>query len=129
MPKIVLVVDDEYLVLNVLTEILEESGYQTVIALGGREALKALDAPGVIDLVVTDVRMPDVTGLDVCHAARRRAPDMPVIYVTGFVPDSLQAVLASDSRTKVIQKPFEIATLIQAVEGLLPQGAASDGAA
>lgn len=120
MSKHVLVVDDDPLGLPVLAEIFDGLGFNTVRAASGREAIALIESDTLIDLVVTDVHMPEVTGLDVFDAVRRRDAHLPVIYITGFIPKPLQRVLAEASRTVVLQKPFELSALLRALNTVMP---------
>jgi len=120
MSKNVLVVDDDPLGLDVLAEIFDGLGFQTISAASGREATTILESSTSIDLVVTDVNMPEITGLDVFEAARRRDAHLPVVYITGFIPKPLQRVLADASRTVVLQKPFELSALLKALNTVIP---------
>lgn len=120
MTKHVLLVDDDSHGLSILTEIFGELGFQTVSAASGQAATALLESNAPIDLVVTDVNMPEVTGLDVFEAARRRDPALPVLYITGYIPPPLQQVLAQASRTVVLQKPFEFSSLLRALDTIVP---------
>jgi len=120
MSKNVLVVDDDPLGLPVLVEIFDGLGFNTISAASGREATELLGSDASIDLVVTDVHMPEITGLDVFDAARKRDPQLPVVYITGFIPKPLQRVLAEASRTVVLQKPFELSALLRALNTVMP---------
>lgn len=120
MSKHVLVVDDDPLGLAILTEIFVELGFETISAASGREATTLLESDAPFDIVVTDVYMPDVTGLDVFEAARKRDPHLPVLYITGYIPPKLQKVLADASHTIVLQKPFEVSALLRALDSVVP---------
>ncbi|OWT77024.1 MULTISPECIES: response regulator [unclassified Achromobacter] len=120
MSKNVLVVDDDPMGLAVLAEIFDGLGFQTISAASGREATTILESSTSIDLVVTDVNMPEITGLDVFEAARRRDAHLPVVYITGFIPKPLQRVLADASSTVVLQKPFELSALLKALNTVIP---------
>lgn len=120
-----IVVDDEPLVLSVIVDILDDLGYRPDPKHGGKDAVTALESEQSYDLVVTDVIMPDVSGVDVFSAARRRNPRMPVIYVTGFVPDELREFVRADDNAAVISKPFSQEKLARAIGCLLPPAKAS----
>jgi CheY-like chemotaxis protein len=79
----VLVVDDDDMVRRVLVEVASEVSMEVEAAASGQAALDAL-ATKSFDLLITDLRMPGVTGLDVVRYARDRYPSMHVIVVTGF---------------------------------------------
>jgi len=79
-PK-VLVVDDESGILDSLRILLKNSGFDAAVALGGKAAVDQLDKTDP-DIVLTDIRMPQVSGIDVLDAVRQRDPQTPVIFMT-----------------------------------------------
>lgn len=103
-PKI-LVVDDESGILDSLRILLRNEGFTPYTALGGKAGLDQLAEVGP-DIVLSDVRMPHVTGLEVLAAARQRDPDIPVILMTAqaTLQSAMQAV--NDGAFYYIQKPF-----------------------
>src|SRR5512140_2545369 len=82
MPALVLVVDDERNIQVTLSRALSMEGYAVEVAGGGREALEKIAALPV-DVVVMDVRMPDLDGLSVLEKARETRPDLPVVIMSG----------------------------------------------
>ena len=80
-PK-VLVIDDESSILNTLEILLRGEGFEVEVTQSGREALERLADIGA-DIVLTDVRMPGVTGLEILTAVREKDPETPVILMTG----------------------------------------------
>ena len=79
----ILIVDDHAEMAKVAADALADAGWSCVVATGGAEAVAAL-AAGAFELVITDLRMRDVDGLDVLAAARAADPDLPVIIMTAF---------------------------------------------
>ena len=79
----VLLVEDDDDNRELMTEVLETAGYQVVTAASGREALRKLSEQPT-DVVVTDVGMPGMGGLEVARAAKKIAPSVPVVVVTGY---------------------------------------------
>ena len=79
----VLLVEDDADNRDLMAEVLDEAGYAVVAAATGAEGLRLL-AEQPIDLVLTDVGMPGVGGLEVARAAKRIAPTVPVVVVTGY---------------------------------------------
>src|SRR5512134_2797826 len=79
----VLLVEDDDDNRELMSEVLEAAGYQVVSAASGAEGLRKL-AEQPMDVVVTDVGMPGMGGLDVARAAKRVAPSVPVVIVTGY---------------------------------------------
>ena len=76
----ILVVDDDILVLEALQELLASSGYEVRVATRGQEALEILDQEH-FDLLILDVVMPKMTGIDVCRAVRKRGDDMSKVKI------------------------------------------------
>lgn len=83
----VLVVDDHDAGRYALSRSLAASGFLTLEAVGGAEALSLLEAPGRVSAVVLDVHLPDLHGFEVCRAIRKRAPTMPVVHVSAVYVD------------------------------------------
>ena len=115
----VLVVDDEQGILESLGILLRNAGFNTHTARGGRAGLEQLAAVQP-DIVLTDVRMPDVGGVEILAAARQQNPDTPVILMTAqaTLQSAMQAV--NEGAFYYIQKPFRndelLAILTRAAE-------------
>jgi PAS domain S-box-containing protein len=116
----VLVVEDNGTVRTLLRGVLTTAGYRVLSAAGGAEALGLLeeaDPPPV--LLVTDIMMPGMDGMELARRARRKMPGLRVLGVTGYVgsigPDSL----AEAGIDRIVQKPFEPTALTRAVHSLL----------
>ena len=116
----ILVVDDEPLMCNLCRAILEHAGYDVRTAQSGAEALRLLDERPV-DLVVCDLFMPGLSGLEVIPEIRRRRPDLPVLVVTGGLasPDALPEALRRSGVFAVLAKPFTHSGLVAAVADLV----------
>jgi DNA-binding NtrC family response regulator len=101
----VLVVDDESGILDTLRILLRNEGFEVTTAQGGKAGLEQIRA-GVHDLILSDVRMPQVTGLDILNAAREQDPMTPVILMTAqaSLQSAIQAV--NSGAFYYIQKPF-----------------------
>ncbi|MFN8645857.1 MAG: sigma-54 dependent transcriptional regulator [Gemmatimonadales bacterium] len=101
----VLVIDDESGILDTLRILLKKEGFEVTTAQGGKAGLEAIKA-GTHDIVLTDVRMPQVTGLDILAAAREQDAMTPVILMTAQA--SLQTAIAAVNAGAYyyIQKPF-----------------------
>ena len=113
----VLVVEDDPRVSRSTVGALEELGYRPLACGGGEEALAMLETHREIELVVTDVMMPEMTGTELAAAMRRRFPDVPVLFVTGYVGESGEADELIGG--EVLRKPFTVAALAHAVETAL----------
>lgn len=121
---VVLAVDDDDLVLDVMLQSLEELGFEPLGAGGGDAALALLDEHGPLGLLVTDVRMPGMSGIDLAKAARRRQPDLPVLFVTGFSSQFTDANLALDRGMALLRKPYTLDALESAIKQLIGPTAA-----
>jgi two-component system, cell cycle sensor histidine kinase and response regulator CckA len=107
--RTVLVVDDDLLVRDVVARILEASGYATVTAKDGYDAIRLL-ADRHVDLMITDVKMPGLDGADLGMRAKSMRPELHVIYMTGF-SDGVKKV----QHGVVIEKPVRAADLMKIV--------------
>jgi DNA-binding NtrC family response regulator len=110
---------------DLIASVLRRDGLDVVAAANGLELLRQIQvhgqAAGRQDLVVTDVRMPGASGLDVLAWVQQVRPRLPVIIVTGFSDANLRARARSLGAVAVIDKPFNMATLqttIQQVSGM-----------
>jgi len=117
----ILVVDDEEAVRTTLSEMLQAGGYACTAVPGGRDALRSLRSGG-FDIVITDVRLPDMSGLDLLSIVREKYPSIPVIVITGFA--SVESTIGAMRRGAVdyIPKPFTRDTVMAAVELALQSG-------
>ena len=112
----VLVVEDQEPVRRQACRILKAHGYLVTEAGSGDEALEAWEP---IDLLVTDVVMPGLSGHELAGAARERIPGLPVVYMSGHTEDVLVRDGARAGDLAFVQKPFTRASLLRAVEGAL----------
>ncbi|HTF36446.1 MAG TPA: sigma-54 dependent transcriptional regulator [Myxococcota bacterium] len=112
----VLVVDDDHAMGKMVVDRLQRRGYEAVGRNAGEEALALLLAEE-FDVVVTDVRMPGMTGLDLCTRILSHRPDLPVVVITAF--GSLDTAIAAirAGAHDFVHKPFEIEELILRIEG------------
>jgi two-component system NtrC family response regulator len=107
----ILIVDDEKHYPMIIGEILQEEGYQTFTAPSGMEALDILNTQ-LIDLVLTDVKMPGMTGIDLLEKIKELKPDMPVIIMTAFGSVEKAVEAMHKGAYTFILKPFENEALI-----------------
>ncbi|MEX0691155.1 MAG: sigma-54 dependent transcriptional regulator [Gemmatimonadales bacterium] len=101
----ILVIDDETGILDTLRILLKNAGFQVETAQGGKAGLEALQATPP-DIVLTDIRMPQVTGIDILEAVRELDPETPVILMTAQA--SLQSAISAVNQGAFyyVQKPF-----------------------
>ena len=101
----VLVIDDETGILETLEILLRTEGFAPRIAHGGKAGLEAIEQ-GEFDIVLSDVRMPQVGGVELLAAARRRDPDVPVILMTAQATLQTAVQAVNEGAFYYIQKPF-----------------------
>ena len=111
----VLVVEDADAVRVLTGRILYAAGYQVVSVESGAVALERLDAA---DVLVTDVVMPGMSGVELAVTARERRPELPVVFVSGYTGDTSIAG-SDDPATAFLAKPFDGDDLLRAVRGTL----------
>ncbi|MBC3954508.1 hybrid sensor histidine kinase/response regulator [Pseudomonas triticifolii] len=116
----IMVVDDEKAIRQLVTEVLEELGYQVLQAERGAEALVILQSKTAIDLLITDVGLPGgMNGRQVADAARAVRPDLKILFVTGYAENAALAHDTLEPGMYVLPKPFSIAALTARVMELL----------
>lgn len=122
----ILVVDDEDQVRAVTATLLETLGYTVVQASGGLEALEVFDEQrDRIDLILTDVVMPDIDGFDLAGLLREIGCQAPVAFMTGCAPDlEHQDDRFGAESSNIIQKPFGVKNLAVFTRGVLQEEAA-----
>jgi DNA-binding NtrC family response regulator len=113
--KKVLVVDDDQTLLELLVDTLKAVGYEAVPAGGGADALDVLTRES-FDLMITDVKMPDVDGISLLKRVRRRYPDLPVLFITGVASPE---IIASAGPDGFLAKPFRISHVEELIESTL----------
>jgi DNA-binding NtrC family response regulator len=111
----ILVVDDDANLLELLVDTLTTIGYRVVGAPGGVEALENL-RNDKFDLMITDIKMPDVDGLQLLKKVRRHYSRMPVLFVTGVATPNIIGQAAPDG---FLAKPFRITQIENLIEGAL----------
>jgi two-component system, NtrC family, response regulator AtoC len=116
----ILVVDDEEQMRDLLAKVLERKGYQVAVCSNGLEALASLEKEPA-DLVITDVRMPGLSGMEALKAVKELNPDIVVLIMTAFgsIDQAVQAV--KDGAYDYINKPFKIEEMLLTIEKALDE--------
>lgn len=114
----ILVVDDQPDLGEMLSAMIRRDGHEVRIARSAQEALGLVDER-VPDLVLTDLGMPGMSGLDLADALRVRWPDLPIALVTGWGPTLDLARLEEAKIVDVLGKPFRIAEVRELVRRVL----------
>src|SRR5215210_598770 len=128
-PRIILVAEDEDGVRRMLTRILSNAGYRTLEARHGEEAFRiAIFAYPYLDLVITDVVMPELDGRALGQRLKERCPSLPVLYISAYPPDDLFHRGAPSATAPFLQKPLDPDELLSLVQRLLTPARAAQAA-
>jgi CheY-like chemotaxis protein len=116
----VVLVEDEPLVKNVVSEVLRKNGYQVMEFINGREALARVKRHGgLIHMLVTDVVMPGMSGIELARHLVLGHPEMRVLFISGYTDDLVGRHGALQPGRAFLQKPFTPDALLRQVRGLL----------
>lgn len=127
-PYTIMVVEDDDQVRTLVRNLLTSDGFRVIDARTGAEGLRlALEFEGNIDLLLSDMLLPEISGYDVAAQVKSRYPDMKVILMTGWVEGEIVQRSVSELGAAFLDKPFAPAKLRQMVRDMLPAktGAAS----
>ena len=113
--KTVLVVDDDPLLVTVLTHILEGAGYRVISAENGRRGLEAFRAAPHCDVAIADRAMPEMSGEEMAIEIRKQEPDFPIILITGC----REAIARPELYNAILIKPFQSDALLDCLAKLL----------
>lgn len=103
-----MIVDDDPAVRIVVAEFLEDFGYDVVQAGGGAEALDLIARTPDLRMLITDIRMPDMSGIELANLATQRRHDLKVILISGYF-------VAQQVERRFLRKPFRMSDLEAAV--------------
>jgi CheY-like chemotaxis protein len=113
------VAEDEPVVGDLILTTLRRAGYQVLAATDGRRAIELLDADDeAIDLLVSDVVMPHIGGIELVDLARARRPSLPIILISGYSADLLDRDAVREG-VALLQKPFTAQRLTEVVRDTL----------
>lgn len=122
----ILVVDDESIVVSLVRDALEEEEYEVLTAMTGEDALGVINRE-TLDLLITDIRMPGMNGIDLVKRARDLQPELGVIFMTGYANLNSAKDAIKQGAFDYIMKPFELTEIRQAVRnGLKLKAAAAE---
>ncbi len=108
----ILVVEDEMAVRKLGTRMIESLGYRVQVASDGEEALEVYEQfDGKIDMIMSDVVMPRMSGPDMVRCLLKIQPDLKYMYVSGFTKDKMMVHGADDSEAPILHKPYSIEQL------------------
>ena len=113
-------VDDEQLVRELTVQVLERAGYDVVSVGNARDALELVSNGARVDLVVSDVVMPELSGVDLLTELRARRPELPIVLMTGGSPEPERTARALElGASAIVYKPYTHAELRDAVANAL----------
>ena len=117
----ILVIDDDKAMRDVLFDMLSLDGYEVILADDGNLGIERFrnDSP---DLVITDILMPKMDGLEVVELLKSEQPDVPVIVASGTTDLNLIEEAVHQHANRILKKPFEVDQLLDSVAELLGAG-------
>jgi two-component system, cell cycle sensor histidine kinase and response regulator CckA len=118
-PISALIVDDEEPVRKFVERVLRDAGYATVLAADGPEAIAAAAKMETLDILVTDVMMPEMQGDELARRLRQDGPKLKVLYLTGYSDHLFKEKVTLWADEAFLDKPCSVKGLLQAVSLLL----------
>lgn len=107
----VLVVDDNQMMAKTLQDIFKVKGYQAETAYSGPEALEKINT-NLFDCVLSDIKMPDVNGVELYRAIKAKHPDLPVVLMTAYTTDKLIEEGLNEGVIAVLTKPLDMSLIL-----------------
>lgn len=118
----ILVVEDEEMLRVLAMRALGQAGFRVVAVANGREGVRAArEMEGPLDLVITDVVMPEMGGREMAQVLTRERPSLPVLYTSGYTGDTALVEWLSTSGAAFLAKPYSPAELVKAASALIRQ--------
>ena len=115
----ILLVEDDDCVREIVERALVASGFSVLGQSGGAVALVAARSAGRLDVVVTDLTMPLMSGVDFVAALRKERPGIPVVFISGYAADNLDSIGATPLPGVFLAKPFSRRQLVEAITAAL----------
>ena len=116
---VILLVEDEAMIRDVMASVLGDQGYTVLAAADGGQALALAADADRVDLVVTDVQMPQMDGPTLVSRLRRERAGVEVLFMTGYTERRLDGAALGDPAPRVLRKPFGLQELLDAVTAVL----------
>jgi two-component system cell cycle sensor histidine kinase/response regulator CckA len=117
---VVLLAEDEAAVRTLARRALQRAGFAVAEARHGADALRLVESGVQPRLVVTDVAMPELSGVALAERLRARDPSLPILFISGYTAgESIPSVRSPSGRTAFLQKPFSADALVRAAIGLM----------
>lgn len=119
----ILIVDDEDMVINVGSEMLERLGYKVLMAKSGRDGVRIYETcKEEVSLVIMDLIMPEMGGIEAYKHIKDINPDVKVLFSTGYILESSMDDMMEKGKVEFIQKPFGMEELSRKVNHVLETG-------
>ncbi|WP_455374179.1 response regulator [Limibacillus halophilus] len=118
----ILLVEDEPGVAETVVDLIEMLGYQVKLTDSGERALELLQGEGPFDLLISDVVMPGISGIELATAARRDRPGLSVILTSGFSAASLEKSRQNLSEFVFLHKPYSLSDLSRSIQACIADG-------
>jgi two-component system cell cycle sensor histidine kinase/response regulator CckA len=119
----ILIVEDDAAVRNAVRRLLERHRYEVLEAANGGDALVVLaESPRPVDLVISDMVMPEMSGLQLRQQLRKLRPSLPVLLMSGYTEEAITRLAASGPLPTLIEKPFTVDGILAKVRDLLGAG-------
>ncbi|MEW5922468.1 MAG: response regulator [Candidatus Zixiibacteriota bacterium] len=118
MGKKILIVDDNPNMSSLLVEMLEVFQYDALRATDGHDALKRVDSDDIA-MVITDMRMPKMSGLELLQALKQKRPQLPVVIISGYSVDEVDSDIVSAKADGFLNKPFMMSDIEKLLSDLL----------
>ncbi len=115
----ILVVDDETSIRTVLSVLVKSLGHEAAICSNGEQAIKVIQSDQSIDIVITDLRMNEVSGMDVIASVKKHRPQTPVIVISAYLSEAKQEEIRAIGAFGHIAKPFRMDAVRETIEAAL----------
>ena len=115
----ILVVDDEPRIADIIEKYLSMNGFEIVKAMGGEEALEILQSDAKMDMMILDMKMPRVSGIDVMRKTKEFGRDLPILLLTGSIDAEERFNEVKDSGfsfDNILYKPVDLSVLLEKVK-------------
>jgi len=122
LPKSVLIVDDEKLLVRTLSNALKEAGYRIAVAGSAEQADKHVFGDPPFDLILLDNRLPNESGMEVVKRVRDRAVRSKVILMTAYETPEVKAEAKRLKVERYMKKPFDLTALLEEIHSLIGNG-------
>ncbi|MDO6414690.1 PAS domain-containing protein [Sphingomonas sp. BIUV-7] len=117
--QVILVIEDDTIVRGLVVDVLTEFGYRVMQAPNGQSGLALLQSDPAIDLLLTDIGLPDLNGQQVAETARAQRPDLKVLFMTGYAETAANAAGFLQPGMALMTKPFRVEDLTIRVRSMI----------